>query len=780
LKSLLKGISLLVVVLVLISAFSLITTTAEAVDGPINVVYSDDFSANALNQEWVYMAEGVTTDDGNSYTSETENGLLKVNTLKKDRSGIAGCLYLPGKETVNQRVAVETSALQKGDTISVYARLTKGDASNWKSLKGYYARYCTANGKVQLFKIDTASKNVMVIDCGYRQYTAGENFRLEIVVTGTEQTVITVKMYKLIATGDLIVVKNTYVDTDNPFTSGTAGIGVAGSSSSANPYAYLDNFEYTSTDNAADTPKYLSHSRTVSTKTFGQVVELEKGVDYVFAAYSTVDVADATGYRNEPMWVEYQTGTTQTSGTYQRLIINRAAINKTCDLTKAQCKENNLEYSEYNMSYVTFTAGTGDTEGYVDSYIGGRVRHIVGIRLDKSTHLLGNYSYFTLYRKDDVNKTNLLVNPDFKMGLYGWSDAQGLYFGYNQCEETSKSSTNNGYVTLLSDKNNYEYYDSFKNPSYLCLEGDVNKDQYFDVSDLVFANQTEEYYFLADYDKNGLINELDVAQLKIQLLNRVAAEKKAQKIARIGYRPYDSSTPPEQSLASYRMAYQMGYQILLCDVRTTKDGHFVALHDATINSYSRNSLGESMKNKDAVNINDITLAEADTYDFGIYKGSQYAGTKIMRVEEFIALCKELGVTTHLELKETFSEEKLDELVALIKTYGVEDNLMINGQNADNLRYLAEKLPNANMGTWVLGITDTLINQIATYGENNPKFIYVSNGGEATITPENYAKCQAKGIDIAYTEIRNEEELQNFKDLGLLDYCKYVATRYDLY
>jgi glycerophosphoryl diester phosphodiesterase len=320
----------------------------------------------------------------------------------------------------------------------------------------------------------------------------------------------------------------------------------------------------------------------------------------------------------------------------------------------------------------------------------------------------------------------------------------------------------------------------FKNPSYLCVNGDINKDQYFDVCDLVYMDTMKEYYYLADYDKNGSINDLDLAELKLELLDRVAAEKTVKKIARIGYRPYDSSTPPEQSLASYRMAYQMGYEILLCDVRTTKDGHFVALHDATINSYSRNSAGESMKNKEAVNINDITLAEADTYDFGIYKGSQYAGTKIMRVEEFIALCKELGVTTHLELKETFSEDKLDELVALIKSYGVENDLMINGQNADNLRYLADKLPNAAMGTWVVNITDTLINQIATYGENNPKFIYVSNGGEASITPENYAKCQAKGVDIAYTEIKTEEALQEFKDLGLLDYCKYIATRYDLY
>lgn len=760
--------------------FSGIVASAEEAE-PINVVYSDDFSADSLSDEWEYMADGAVTDDGKSYTSAIDNDMLKVMTNKESRSAIAGCLYLPGKESVNQRVSVETKDLQKGDSIYVYARLNKSDSKDWKSLKGYYVSYHTnTDGKsanVRLYKYDTAYAAISrapVMQCGYRGYSQGENYRIELVVTGTDRTVITVRMIK--TANNLVVAQGTYVDTDSPFLSGTAGIGVAGSSASANDYAYLDNFEYTSTDNVKDTPKYLSHSRKVDMKTFGQVVTLEKGVEYVLAAYGTVDYTNKDGYMNEPLWVASQTSSNRfDSTTVQNIIETRSEINKTSNLTKKECKENNLEYSEYNVSYVTFTA-----DGYEDSYLNNRIIHVVGIRLNKSEYLVGNYSYFTLYRRDDPQRTNLLVNPDFKMGLYGWCDTVNACFGYEQGKETSSVLSKNSSVTLLSDKNNYEYYEMFKNPAYLCTQGDINKDLYFDVSDLVYTDTMSEYYYLADYDKNGSIDDLDVSMLKIDLLNRVAAKKKAQKIARIGYRPYDSSTPPEQSLESYRLAYQMGYKILLCDVRTTSDGYFVALHDKTINSYARNSEGQSIKNSDPININDITLAEADTYDFGIYKGSQYAGTKIMRVEEFIALCKELGVTTHLELKETFTNEKLDELIALIKSYGIENDLMINGQNADNLRYIADKLPNAIMGTWVQGITDTLINQISTYGENNPKFIYVSNGGEATITPENYVKCQEKGIDIAYTEIRNEEELQNFKDLGLLDYCKYVATRYDLY
>jgi hypothetical protein len=500
--------------------------TGASAEEPINVVYSDDFSSESLNGDWVYMAKGTTTDDGKAYTSEIENGLLKVNTHKLGRSSIAGCLYLPGKETVNQRVAVETSSLQNGDTICVYARLNKGDDSNWKSLKGYYARYCTSNGKIQLFKINTASSNVVLIDSGYRGYTAGEKYRLEIIVSGTERTVISVRLIKVTDTLEQVVAQNTYVDTNSPFTSGTAGIGVAGSSSSSSQYAYLDNFEYTSTDNVKDTPKYLSHLRSVGTKTFGQVVTLDKGAEYVFAAYGTVDSKDAIGYRNEPLWVEYQTGANQYSSSTQRLIINRSAICKTADLTKAQCKQNNLPYSEYNVSYVTFTAGKGDTEGLADSYIGGKVKHVVGIRVDTSTHLLGNYSYFMLYRKDDPYRTNLLVNPEFKMGLYGWSDTAGSYFGCTQGKETNALSTAKGYVSILSDKNNYEYYEAFKNPNYNGIDGDANRDDEFNVCDLVYSNITNnKYYYIADYNKDGNINSLDGDVIKLKLASIVKESK---------------------------------------------------------------------------------------------------------------------------------------------------------------------------------------------------------------------------------------------------------------
>ncbi len=771
------------IILSLVLCLTVITPIGITAQGAtqINGVYSDEFAGATLSGSWAFMAEEEATNDGNAYTSRVENGKLKVITQKQTRSAYAGCIYLPEMERKNQRIAVEFSSedMAKGNTAYIYGRLSR--PGDWTTMAGYYALYRPSNGKVMLHKINgTSDNNNALLQCGTSALQDGMSYRLEMVISGDKAAAITVNLYTLDGATEKLVVTSTYLDTESPYLKGTAGIGVSGSSTSPEDYAYIENFTYTSTDNVTGNPRYLANTNdsTINAKTFGQTVALENGVEYVFGAYGTVDTKDNSGYKNEPLWVEYQTGSSKTSTTSTRLVTVRGDILKTCDLTAAECEDSNLEYGPYNVSYVTFTAGGDDACSIEEN--GYRVRHIVGVRINSSTALVGNYSRFFLYKKDDATRTNLLVNPDFNMGLYGWADGPS-FFGGTVGKEDSATVSAGGYGTVLSDKNNFEYYEHFKNPAYIALDYDANGDTLFDIRDLVYMNVSKNYYYLTDTNKNGSVDAEDAANFRTALLNDTIGEglRAVQKIARIGYRPYDSDTPPQQSLDSYRMAYEKGYNILLCDVRLTSDGHFVALHDKTINSYATNSEGRRITNDEEINIADITLAEADTYDFGVYKGKQYANTKIMRVEEFLALCQELDVTPHLELKVDLTEEKLDELVELINSYGHADDLMINGQTAEDLVYLANKLPKAAMGTWVQKITDTLINQIATYGEDNPKFIYVSNGGESYITEENYLKCKEKGIDIAYTEIRNEEELKSFRLMGLWKYCKYAATRYDL-
>jgi len=106
---------------------------------------------------------------------------------------------------------------------------------------------------------------------------------------------------------------------------------------------------------------------------------------------------------------------------------------------------------------------------------------------------------------------------------------------------------------------------------------------------------------------------------------------------------------PENTLIAYKLSSYMGFDAVETDVRFTSDGVPVLLHDATINRTARNADGTTIS--DTINIADITYEQALTYDFGIHRGTQFAGTKIPTFEEFIILCKKLSLKPYVEIKD---------------------------------------------------------------------------------------------------------------------------------
>ena len=85
----------------------------------------------------------------------------------------------------------------------------------------------------------------------------------------------------------------------------------------------------------------------------------------------------------------------------------------------------------------------------------------------------------------------------------------------------------------------------------------------------------------------------------------------------VNHRGY-STVAPENTLPAYVLSRKMGFQYAECDVSFTSDGVPVLLHDSTID---RTSDGSG-------SIGSLTLEEVRQYDFGSWKGEQYAGTKI--------------------------------------------------------------------------------------------------------------------------------------------------------
>ena len=99
---------------------------------------------------------------------------------------------------------------------------------------------------------------------------------------------------------------------------------------------------------------------------------------------------------------------------------------------------------------------------------------------------------------------------------------------------------------------------------------------------------------------------------------------------------------PENSLPAYQKAIDMGADFVEIDVRMTKDGHFVSMHNGNVNKYVVEDIDKDIK--------DMTLAEVKKLDIGSRIGPEWKGTQVPTFEEILDLCKgKIGI--YLDLKQ---------------------------------------------------------------------------------------------------------------------------------
>jgi glycerophosphoryl diester phosphodiesterase len=118
---------------------------------------------------------------------------------------------------------------------------------------------------------------------------------------------------------------------------------------------------------------------------------------------------------------------------------------------------------------------------------------------------------------------------------------------------------------------------------------------------------------------------------------------------------------PENSLPAYQKAIDLGADFVEIDVRSTKDGKFVSVHNSEIDGYAEGAKGK---------VKDLTFDELRSLDIGSRVGPQWKGTRIPTFEEILDLCKgKIGI--YLDLKDA----PIEKLAPLIKARGMERNII---------------------------------------------------------------------------------------------------------
>ena len=199
-------------------------------------------------------------------------------------------------------------------------------------------------------------------------------------------------------------------------------------------------------------------------------------------------------------------------------------------------------------------------------------------------------------------------------------------------------------------------------------------------------------------------NEKSKTQLLCDVNN--AAKTIDSPIRSVNHRGYFSA--PENTLPAYKLSKLRGFNAVECDINFTSDGVPVLLHDDTINRTGRNADGTTIGS--TVYISSITYEQSQDYDFGIYKGAEYAGTKLPKFEDFIKLCKKISLHPYIEIKSSagYTEAMVTGLVDIVKRNGMSGHVTWISFSETYLGYIKDYDPNARLGYVVNTVSSTEI------------------------------------------------------------------------
>jgi len=139
---------------------------------------------------------------------------------------------------------------------------------------------------------------------------------------------------------------------------------------------------------------------------------------------------------------------------------------------------------------------------------------------------------------------------------------------------------------------------------------------------------------------------------------------------------------PENTLAGIRRAIEAGAHAAEVDVRTTKDGFLVCMHDDT--------LDRTTERKGRVS--DLTLVEIQKLDVGSKFDKKFAGERVPTLREVLTVAKgKTGIM--LDLKEA-GDDYIRKIVAEVREHGEPKRIVVGVRSIEHAKLFAKLLPEA--------------------------------------------------------------------------------------
>lgn len=208
-----------------------------------------------------------------------------------------------------------------------------------------------------------------------------------------------------------------------------------------------------------------------------------------------------------------------------------------------------------------------------------------------------------------------------------------------------------------------------------------------------------------------------------------------------------SSYAPENTLAAFDLALQLGVHHIELDVDFTSDGHIVVIHDDTVDR-TTNGSGP---------VTSHPLATLRGFDAGSSFDARFAGERIPTFDEVLERYKgRVHIHTEIKGRSPYLSQRTADL---IRRHGMEKEVTITSFQKTRLEEMRGYAPELPTG-WLVGeVSDATIAQARSIGVRQlcPR--------ANTVTPEVVHRLHAEGFVARAWGVSNEDLMQKVVQAG---------------
>ncbi|WP_029192715.1 glycerophosphodiester phosphodiesterase [Paenibacillus harenae] len=208
---------------------------------------------------------------------------------------------------------------------------------------------------------------------------------------------------------------------------------------------------------------------------------------------------------------------------------------------------------------------------------------------------------------------------------------------------------------------------------------------------------------------------------------------------------------PENTIAAFKKALELGATGIETDVQLTRDGQIVVIHDESLARTA--GIGKLVK--------DIEYAELKSLDAGSWFSPEYHAERVPSLTQLLELLENTDTVLNIELKNGFVQYPGLErkVIELVRSYRMTERVILSSFNHYSLALCKELAPEIRTGIlYMEGLYRPWDYALTLQADALHAFKYA-------VTPEWTAEAAARGIAYHPFTVNETEEMERLIDAG---------------